>query len=136
MLIFHTAFTLFNIFGWALKKTRKIHFVTMTLTALSWLGLGYFFGWGYCFLTDWHWQIRVELGEPVPFVSYIQFLIFELTGYAPGAEITDLTTGIVAAVSYVACSILLWRDYQGREKRKMGETELPSEEKPGRDADQ
>lgn len=37
------------------------------------MGLGYFYGWGYCLLTDWHWEIKRKLGEvdlPSSFVSY------------------------------------------------------------------
>ena len=46
--VFHSVFTLFNITGWAFRKTRKWHLITMLLTAASWFILGIWYGWGYC----------------------------------------------------------------------------------------
>ncbi|MCB0386852.1 MAG: DUF2784 family protein, partial [Bdellovibrionales bacterium] len=37
---FHLLLTLFNTFGWAWKKTRKVHLLTVGLTGFSWLILG------------------------------------------------------------------------------------------------
>lgn len=91
-IVFHTGFTLFNITGWMWKKTRKIHLVTMGLTLISWFVLGIWYGWGYCVCTDWHWQVRDAMGEPVLFHSYIQFLVSELTGWVPDREMTDVIT--------------------------------------------
>src|ERR1019366_4368421 len=60
--VFHTIFTLFNIVGWIFPKTRKLHLITISLTAFSWFILGNWYGWGYCFCTDWHWMVREKLG--------------------------------------------------------------------------
>lgn len=76
----HAALILLIIFGWIFKKTRKLHLVTVFLTAFSWFILGIFYGWGYCFCTDWHWRVREALGYPIASYSYIHFLIRELTG--------------------------------------------------------
>lgn len=100
-LIFHTGFTVFNVVGWMFRKTRKIHCITMTLTAFSWFVIGIWYGWGYCFCTDWHWQIREALGKPIPYYSYIQFLIAELTGYVPNAEVTNFVVGLVFILCFV-----------------------------------
>lgn len=89
-LIFHTVFTLFNMSGWVWKKTRKIHLFTVLATALSWFVVGVWKGWGYCFCTDWHWQVRVMLGKPVTSNSYIHFLVKETTGLNVSPEITDI----------------------------------------------
>ena len=56
--VFHLTLTLFNLTGWILKKTRKLHLVVLMVTAASWFVLGIWYGWGYCPLTDWHWQVR------------------------------------------------------------------------------
>jgi hypothetical protein len=72
---FHISLILFNLFGWLFKSLRKWNLITLGLTAFSWIVLGAFYGFGYCFLTDWHWQIRDELGYPNPYNSYIHFLI-------------------------------------------------------------
>ncbi|HPF94086.1 MAG TPA: DUF2784 family protein, partial [Tenuifilaceae bacterium] len=54
---FHTLLIAFNLFGWIWWRTRKANLITLLLTGLSWIGLGLFFGIGYCPLTDWHWQV-------------------------------------------------------------------------------
>ena len=48
--VFHTVFTLFNMGGWAFPKTRKLHLITLSLTAFSWFILGIWYGWGFCFV--------------------------------------------------------------------------------------
>jgi hypothetical protein len=77
--VFHTVWIGFNCVGWAWRRTRRWQFATVSLTALSWFGLGIWYGWGYCPSTDWHWQIRERLGHRDP-PSYIQLLVRELTG--------------------------------------------------------
>lgn len=62
------------------KKTRKWNLVTLLLTALSWFVLGIWYGWGYCVCTDWHWEVREELGYHDQQRSYIHFLLLKLTG--------------------------------------------------------
>jgi hypothetical protein len=84
--IFHAVVTLFNLVGWISKKTRNLHLVTVALTLFSWLVLGFFYGFGYCFLTDWHYQILHKRGfEDLPF-SYITFLIQRLFGITASDE--------------------------------------------------
>ena len=46
--VFHTAWIVFNCVGWAWRRTRRWHLATVSLTALSWFGLGIRYGWGYC----------------------------------------------------------------------------------------
>lgn len=79
-LLFHSLFTLFNLFGWIWKKTRKIHLLTMGLTLFSWIFLGIWYGFGYCFCTQWHWNVRAKMGRIPDARGYIQFLLQELTG--------------------------------------------------------
>ena len=79
------------------KRTRRWQLVTVSLTAISWFGLGLWYGWGYCPCTDWHWQVRARLGYRDP-PSYIQLLIRELIGVDPGPELADL----VAVVTLTA----------------------------------
>lgn len=75
--IFHTILILFVLLGWISSRFRKWHLLVIILTALSWFGLGYFYVWGYCFLTDWHWSIRRELGYSIDSSSYIHFLLIQ-----------------------------------------------------------
>jgi hypothetical protein len=75
----HIAFTLFNLLGWIWPRTRKIHLVTIGVTAASWFILGIWYGWGYCFLTDWQWSIKEKLGETNLPSSFIKYFADKLT---------------------------------------------------------
>ena len=73
--IFHVGITLFNTFGWMHPRTRKAHLLCLITTLVSWLGFGLFYGLGYCFLTDWHYQILEKRGfDDLPY-SFITFVI-------------------------------------------------------------
>jgi len=111
-LLFHTVFTLFNISGWIWHKTRKIHLVTMGLTAMSWFILGIWYGWGYCFCTDWHWQVREALHNPITSYSYIHFLIHEITGRWLDPDLVDRATLGVFLTSLALTLVLNLRDWR------------------------
>jgi hypothetical protein len=113
---FHTAWTLFNIGGWAWARLRKWHLLTMLLTAGSWFILGIWYGWGYCVCTDWHYQVRERLGYHDQEDSYVRFLLRKLTGIAFDAQLVDNATGIVFVVSLALSIWLNVRDY--RRKRR------------------
>jgi glucan phosphoethanolaminetransferase (alkaline phosphatase superfamily) len=91
-LVFHTAFILFVLFGWIWRKARKVHLAALVLTALSWFGLGIFYGFGYCFCTDWHWTVRHRLGYPEMPRSYIKFIILAATGWDLNDKLVDAAT--------------------------------------------
>lgn len=109
-IVFHTLFTLFNMTGWAFKRTRKAHLVTMILTSSSWFILGIWYGWGYCFCTDWHWQVREALGRRVVSGSYIHFLLLEITGYDFPQHAVDAVTLAVFAAAALLTLYLNIRD--------------------------
>lgn len=115
---FHTAFTLFNIIGWIFPQTRKLHLVTMSLTACSWFILGIWFGWGYCICTDWHWAVRQELGYVDHSHSYIHFLILKLTGADLEPQLVDKGTLIVFLASFSLSTWLNIKDYKKRHLQK------------------
>ena len=73
--IVHISTIIFNLFGWIYSKTKKSHFIFILLTLFSWFGLGIFYGWGYCPVTDWHWQVQKQLGNYNLPNSYIKLLI-------------------------------------------------------------
>ncbi len=100
--VFHTALTLFNICGWAFRKTRKLHLVTLLLTAASWFVLGIWYGWGYCICTDWHWKVREAMGYDDRSNSYIHFLLLKLTGEDFGARMVEAIT----ATGFIICTFL------------------------------
>lgn len=93
---FHSLLTAFNALGWIWRRTRRLHQLALFLTSFSWVILGYFYGWGYCFLTEWHWQVRHAMGNPIDSTSYTDFLLQELTGlHLPIAWVDNLTLGAV-----------------------------------------
>lgn len=90
--VFHSLFIIFNLFGWMWEKTRRTNLIVLSLTAFSWFGLGLCYGIGYCPCTDWHWQVRMKLGDFTMPSSYIKFLIDSLTGLNTNARLVDLLT--------------------------------------------
>ena len=109
-LTFHTSLIFFNLFGWSLKKTRKWNLLTLSLTLGSWVVLGIFWGWGYCPLTDWHWDILVQLGERDLPHSYITYLLLRILGWAPSASIVENGTWIALLISLCASIYLNVKD--------------------------
>src|SRR5687768_7873008 len=90
--VFHIGLIFFNLFGWIPQTWRKWNLITLSLTAFSWFALGIFYGFGYCFLTDWHWQVREKLGYTTESNSYIHFLIMKFTGISMQENVVDIFT--------------------------------------------
>lgn len=98
--IFHSVLTLFNLVGWAWKRTRKLHLIVLVTTAASWFILGIWYGWGYCPLTSWHWDIKEQQGETDLPNSFIKYHADKLTGQDIPATLVDNITlaGLIFAV--------------------------------------
>ena len=108
---FHTILILFNIFGWIFQRTRKWNLITLLLTAFSWFVLGIWYGWGYCFCTDWHWLVRHHLGYHDMTNSYNHFLILKLTGVNFSERLVDVVTAIVFFTSLTLSVCINIRDH-------------------------
>jgi len=121
-LIFHTLFTLFNIFGWIWKKTRRFHLYTIAATLFSWVILGFWYGFGFCFCTQWHWQVMARLGRFPDERGYIQFLVNRVTGREWPYEQIEVWTLIVMIFISTASIFLNFRDYYLK-RRKRQKTE-------------
>ena len=98
-LVFHTALVAFNTLGWAWPRWRRWNLATLVVTALAWLGMGLWYGIGYCVCTDWHWQVRRALGIRDLDETYVGFLLRLATGYR--ADPTLVRTG--TATVFVLC---------------------------------
>ena len=98
--IFHTSLVLFNLFGWIWKKTRRLNLICLLLTGGSWVFLGIFYGFGYCPLTEWHFQVLEKLGYTDLPNSYLSFLFTRLTGVVLDQSLVDGVTlwGLVFAL--------------------------------------
>ena len=108
--VFHISLILFNLLAWIWARTRKWHLVSLLLIVLSWFGLGIFYGWGYCFITDWHWGVRRQIGLEVTSNSYIHFLILETTGVDLPETLVDQFTFIIFFILLFISLILNIRD--------------------------
>ena len=71
----HSFLIIFNLFGWIWYKTRKVNLLLLLLTGFSWVFLGIWYGFGYCPLTDWHWETLNHLGYYDLPNSYVKYLL-------------------------------------------------------------
>ncbi len=116
--VFHTALIAFNMLGWAWRRTRRLHLITISATLLSWFGLGVAYGWGYCPLTDWHWQIKRALGETALPASWIKYYLDRITGIDWSAGVVDALV-VCSALGALAASIVLnVRDHRSARRRQ------------------
>ena len=111
--VFHSALIIFNLFGWLFAHTRKLNLISLLLTFGSWVLLGIWKGWGYCFLTDWHYGILKRMGKSDLPSSYIAFLVESTTGWLPNARLTNTLT-LSLAVLALMCS--LWVNFISQKK--------------------
>lgn len=88
----HLAIVGFNLFGWIWRKTRKAHLVLFTATALSWFVLGIWYGWGYCPVTHWQWDVKEKLGETDLPNSFIKYFADKISGRDFPAPLVDKVT--------------------------------------------
>jgi hypothetical protein len=82
----------FNLLGWIWQKTRKAHLITVAATAFSWFVLGIWFGWGYCPITHWQWQVKKKLGETDLPNSFIKYYADKIGGKDIDPSVVDTAT--------------------------------------------
>lgn len=111
--VFHSVIILFNLFGWIWKKTRKANLILLLLTAFSWFILGIWYGFGFCPCTEWHYQVRMQLGVfDMPY-SYIKFILDSLTGLDFNAKLINICTLIfflIALTASIYTNIRNWKN--------------------------
>jgi hypothetical protein len=103
--VFHSSLIIFILFGWMWAKTRKIHLVTVVLTALSWFFLGI-----------WYWHVRMRLGYYDMPASYLTFLIRSLTGWEVDKTLVDV---FAVAGLFLALLASVFTNYRDRRHRKI-----------------
>ena len=114
--VFHLAVIFFNLFGWMYRPLRKWNLALLLLTGFSWSVLGIFYGFGYCPLTDWHWDILGKLGRPPSETSYTQYLFNRLSGMNVSSRLADMVTLIAYITALVISVCLNLRDYLKKRK--------------------
>ncbi len=108
---FHTLLVAFNLLGWIWRRTRRLHLIAITATLLSWFGLGLVYGWGYCPLTDWHWDVKRALGEAGLPASWVKYHLDLVTGLDWSPALVDslvIGSAIGACVLSVALNVRDW----------------------------
>ncbi|MEN8203947.1 MAG: DUF2784 domain-containing protein [Bacteroidota bacterium] len=117
--IFHTSLVLFNLFGWIWHKTRRLNLICLLLTGASWVLLGIFYGFGYCPLTDWHFNILSNLGYTDLPDSYLSFLFTRLTRLQIDQSLVDAVTTwglVIALIISLYLNFRHWFKLAGRKK--------------------
>lgn len=112
-LLFHLLLILFNLTGWIWKRTRRAHLFVICLTLASWTVLGFFYGFGYCPLTDWHWDVLEKMGKTNLPNSYLKYLLDLLTGLYWNAKLVD---GMAVAGLAFALIASLWVNFGRKAK--------------------
>ena len=117
LMVVHLGVIGINVLGWIFPATRWLQRWVLGLTTLSWLGLGWWFGWGYCFLTDWHWDVKRALGEsPLP-PSYIQYILRNRLGFQWPDLWVDAATGAVFVTLVLITGIQVVREHRRQVKQ-------------------
>ena len=117
---FHSTLILFNTFGYLFRRTRIYNLATLSLTAFSWFALGIWYGWGYCWFTDLHWQVRDRLGYDDKTNSYIDLLIMKITGLEFHDDMINTATVVVFALSLILSISLNIRDMKKPNTKVLG----------------
>lgn len=78
--IVHISLITITVTFWWSYRTLRVAQVVLLLTIVSWFGFGYFYGFGYCFITDWHWQVKERLGQSDLPSSYLKYILDQITG--------------------------------------------------------
>jgi len=116
--VFHTTIIFFNLFGWIWRRTRKANLIVLLITAFSWFILGIWYGFGYCFCTDWHYRVRMELGYFDMPSSYTKFLLDSLTGLDFNATLVDVCTMSFFLLALFASFYVNIKDWKSRPRKK------------------
>lgn len=112
--LFHTILIVFNLSGWAFRKTRRIHLLAISLTIGSWVVLGFFYGFGYCPCTDWHWGVKRALGERGLPASWVKYYVDLVTGQNWDAGLIDTVVGVAGMGAFLLSVGFNIRDYVSR----------------------
>lgn len=113
--IFHSSLIVFILAGWLWKKSRFANLMVICLTIFSWFFLGFWYGFGYCPCTDWHWQVRQQLGYYDMPDSYLVFLIQTFTGKEVDKTIVDIFAVIFL---FAALAASIYTNFRDRRQRR------------------
>jgi len=114
--VLHISLILFFILGWIYKRTRKVHYLLVIIITISWFVLGLFYGFGYCFLTDIHWRVKMLLNEENLPISFIKYVLDKMTGKDFNEVWVDYITLAVFVCVLIISTSLYIRDNRKKNK--------------------
>lgn len=104
----HLLIICFNLLGWIWRRTRPLHLLCVAITAASWLLLGFWYGLGYCFVTDWQWQVKAQLVQGKLPASFVEHFLNGVLGFSFSTEVVDgLTGGLFALAALLSLGLYL-----------------------------
>jgi len=113
--ILHLAIIGFNLLGWIWTKTRKAHLICVSATAACWFILGIWYGWGYCPVTDWQWEVKEKLGETGLPNSFIEYFAEKISNKNFNTSLVDNVT----LISFLTAILLSVYFNSSRKKKNM-----------------
>lgn len=102
----HLTVIIFNLLGWIVPQWRKAHLIVAGITLISWFVMGIWYGFGYCFVTDWHWEVKQELGETNLPSSFIKYFIDRFLHWSISEIMADILT-VTCFFSAILISVYL-----------------------------
>ncbi len=111
----HLSIIVINVFGWVFKNTRKLNLAMLLLTFFSWFGLSFWFGVGYCPITDWHWQLKDRMGETNIPTSYIKYMVDKFFNIDSPTHLID---GITLGVFVLALTLSIIFNIRDRVRKR------------------
>lgn len=108
----HILVIVINSTFWMSFRTLNISRMTLLSTLISWLGFGFFYGFGYCFLTDWHWKLKHQMGDVNLPPSYLKLVLDRTLRQDFDANLLDKMTIMIFLVSIMGCTIQTMRYYR------------------------
>ena len=108
----HLSMIMMNLTFWISYRTLWMAQLSVLVTLLSWFGFGYFYGFGYCFLTDWHWQIKEKLGQKNLPASYLKYVLDKVTGFEWDSGLVDKMAFAGIIFSFMGCLIQTVRKFK------------------------
>ena len=100
----------FFLVGWLLPSLLLWHFLLSLSILFSWLVLGYFFGFGYCLITDLQWRLKASMGEQPETPYYVKYMLNRCGGAHVPAHLSDaVTTWLFFGVLIVSTGLMAGR---------------------------
>jgi hypothetical protein len=86
--------------------------MSLSITGFFWLIAGIWYGFGYCPLTEWHWNVKARLGHLNLPDSYIKYILDYATKRSWDATFVDNITIGAFSIAFVCSFIAFFKTYK------------------------